>query len=290
MNYVWRLSKDGGIVGNVRFVLLCIAKFIPKRQGCMETPPVSQALLSNMTGLDPKTVRHCVKELVSKKELTIGQPGRGRGNHQTFIMPNLAGPLFAVSASEKSGSPPAFSLQNKAGAPPHLPTEKRASCPPPVRTSSSSNVRTEERTTTTAKKPVAAEVYDNALTFLHWFVETYPEHNHGAQVSIDFDVDGPLAESLFRKPVRTLPQLQAMAIVMWTVTEAEDRWLAQATERGVRLLHHAADRYDRFARARGLHVAAPAEPWWWKTCTHAPKCGTPRECNEIKTGHREAVG
>lgn len=34
------------------------------------------------------------------------------------------------------------------------------------------------------------------------------------------------------------------------------------------------------------HVPASSDPWWWASCPHTPKCGSFRECNELK---RESV-
>lgn len=291
MNYVFRLAKDREIAGNVRFVLLCIAKFIPKRQGCMETGPTPQGVLCQMTGLDAKTVRDCIRRLIAKGELQIGQPGRGRGQHQTFIMLNLAGPLFSVS--EKQGASPAISEPVKEGASPCLGVEKGESSRRSVRTSSSSkNVRTKRETATTQGKHTAAAIYDATLAFLNWYQATFPTHHFGASIAVDYEADGPRVERLLTdRSGCDLARLQAMTLAMWTATPAEDKFIAGAQDRGLTLLVYAADRLDRISRAREAQPA-PAALGYDATarCPHTPKCLSPWDCSAYNRNKSEAVG
>jgi hypothetical protein len=63
---------------------------------------------------------------------------------------------------------------------------------------------------------------------------------------------------LLKQPVRSVERLQAMSLAMWTATVAEDPWIARATDRGVRLLNHAADRLDRIVAARERQAQMPS--------------------------------
>lgn len=270
MNYVFRLRKDTGIVGNLRFVLLCIAKWIPKRQGCMETLELPLGVLVRMTGLDRKTVGRLRDQLVKRGEVVIGKPGRGRGNFQTYIMPKLAGPLFS-EVGGKGGTVP----HEKGGTVPCLPGEKVASRPESVRTASE-ELSTKDRTTTTDGKAVAAAIYTEALAFIDWCAAVYPEHNHGANLAFDIERAGPIVVELLTKPRRSLERLRAMALVMWTCSPQEDPWVSRATERGFELLRHAANRLDRIAGQRAVASEPPVRVQTradgLELCPHEPKC------------------
>jgi hypothetical protein len=53
------------------------------------------------------------------------------------------------------------------------------------------------------------------LTFLNWYGQTYPQFHHEAQVTIDYDIDGPRIKKLrLGPPARSVAQLQAMTVVM----------------------------------------------------------------------------
>ena len=259
MSFVRRLKRDSGIVGNVRLVALMIALRIPK--GHTESKPIPLRWLVKDTCLDRKTVRDCIKKACKSGYLKVGQQGRGRGNFTTYVMPNLAGPLFMVDGDDdgkggdsppfttgiKGGEPPPFQPPRKGGDSHPFAAEKGEIRPKPVRTSTSKDVRTKR--STTAEKP-AAEIYTNALAFLDWFAASYPSYNDGAKVSIDIEADGPVIVRLLTSPERTVDRLQAMAVAMWTVTAGEDPWAHRAADRGIRLFNHIADRMERVVLKR----------------------------------------
>lgn len=304
LNYVRRLKKETGIVGNVRLVLLMIAWRIPK--GYTESRPIQMRALVHDTCLDKKTIRECVRKAAATGYVRIKEVCRGRGGFTTYEMPNLAGPLFmagedACQGEEKGGEIPPFEDQRKGGdSPPIQAVEKGGDSPPfrsekgesrplSVRTSALRDVRT-KKTTTALTKPAAAAIYVSACEYLDWFAATYPQHHNGAKVSIDIEVDGPVVVELLTVPPRSLGQLKAMALAMWTVTSAEDAWLPRATDRGIRLLRHAADRLDAIAATRSKPRTSNLGPCRFK---HSPPCTSAVACSELErrlTAEREAVG
>lgn len=267
MNYVKRLRRENGINGNLRFLLMMIAGRIPK--GFIETKPTSLGYYAQVTGNDRKTIKNLRDKLIRAGQIRIGQKGGGRGKLQTYIMPALAGPLFMVQAGDGNGENPSpfpadgnrESLtpiahekgerltRGKGGSSSPIPGEKGQSGAGPVRTQySREDVRTK---TTTAEKPVVAVICDETLSFLNWFPGVYAQHQKGAQVTIDYESDGPRVQKLLiGPPRRELARLQAMAVAMLTVTSAEDKFLADAPDRGLRLLAFAADRFERIAVSR----------------------------------------
>ena len=301
MNYVRRLKRDSGIVNNIRLVLLMIAWRIPK--GCIESKPIPLSVLMSDTVLDKKTVRACIRKACTAGHLRIGQAGGpGRGRCSTYVMPHLAGPLFMVAGDEekggdsppidegtKGGTVPPFTDARKGGISPPFGPEKGEFRPRSVRTSAYEDVRT-KTSTTTAAKPAAAAI--SALEFLDWFVGAYTEHNKG-RVTVDVEVDGPKVVRLLTTPERSVALLQAMALAMWTVTVAEDPWLAAAKDRGLQLLGHAADRLERIAIERqDRRAVRPACRY-----KHEPPCVSPSACAELerrllqeRDGEEEAVG
>jgi len=285
MNYVRKLKRETGIVNTLKHVLMMIAWRIPP--GHMESKPTSLRWLADSVGCDERTVRRCRDQLVAKhKVLTIGARGRGRSRFQTYFIPNLAGPLFAIDSDD--GKPGSVS-RLKSGQPVTLDAEKRTSAPTSgVATPFfSESVRTEVPTTTT-ETPVAAMIYERVLGFLDWFAQSYPTHHNGAAIAIDFERDGPVVKRLLEKPPRDVARLQAMAVVMWTVTPDEDPWLPRATERGVKLLVHAADRLDRISRVREVAPKAEAD-----ARGHVPPCRTWTECTrrfEAEIAERRQAG
>ena len=299
MNYVRRLKRESGVVGNLRLLAIMIAWRIPT--GHIESRPVSRGALARDTGLDRKTVRGLLKKVIATGLVRIGAAGRGRGRYNTYLIPNLAGPLFMVSdESEKGGeSPPFFALEKggdsppfpddeKGGDSPHLASKRGAIRPNSVRTCTSKDVRT--KTTTTARKPVAAVTYETALDFLDWFAGAYPAHHQGAQVTVSVEADGPVVVELLTTPCRTVERLQAMALAMWTVTAGEDPWLVRADDRGLLLLRHAADRLDRIVSAREAGQSVRSAACHYR---HEPPCSSMAACLEREkslVAAREATG
>ena len=290
MNYVRRLKRESGIVGNLRLVALMIAWRI--KTGHTESRPVSHAALARDTGLDRKTVKGLLKRIIAFGLVSIGTPGRGRGQFNTYVMPALAGPLFMVGGgdTEKGGDSPPFSPEKGGGFDPVSDEEKGGDSSPislkrgairpkSVRTTcTSEDVRT---STTTARKPVAAVTYAAALEFLDWFAAAYHQHNNGARVTVDVEADGPLVVRLLTTPQRDVARLRAMALVMWTATAIEDPWVARATDRGLRLLNHAADRLERIAIRRSAPAVASLVD---AVCLyrHDPPCSSATACAELE--------
>lgn len=305
LNYVRRLKKETGVVGNIRLVLLMIGWRIPK--GHFESRPIPHRALANDTALDVKTVRRCIKRALSLRTptalLCIGQSGRGRGQFSTYIMPSLAGPLFMVysgdgkegelapiSNDEKGGKMPPFSDPEKGGELPSFRSKKGAKRPRSVRTASSRDVRTQKTTTAATEKPAAAALYVSALEYLDWFSATYPTHRGEAQVTVDVEADGPIVVELLTNPTRTVDRLKAMTLAMWTITPEEDPWLARAEDRGLRLLRHTADRLDRIVSMRERTAAAAPRACHYR---HDPPCSSMATCLERErqlVAAREAVG
>jgi hypothetical protein len=115
MNYVRRLPREAGVKGNARYVLMMIAWRVPR--GHIESRAVPLQSLERDTGLDRKTVRDCIKRVVAAGLLRVGRAGRGRGNFNTYVMPNLAGPLFMMDGGDggKGGDADTFSDDVKEG-------------------------------------------------------------------------------------------------------------------------------------------------------------------------------
>lgn len=283
MNYVFKLKRETGIVGNLRFVLLCIARWV--RKGYYESRPIALAELSRMTGIDERSVRRCRDELIKREEIAVGKKGRGRGRFQTYVMLKIAGPLFIVDGALKVDSASGFmasekldtlsektgqvvteprenrqkpgSLSRKTGQSVTVEPENRTSRRRDLRDLSTKDLSSRRSTTASqraraAKPPVAAEVYDQALTFLDWWLRTYPEHNGGARTTLDLERDGPLIAALLQD--RPVDRLQAMALVLWTITEREDQFIFDS-DRSLKMLRHAGDRLDRYAVARARTAA-----------------------------------
>lgn len=290
MNYVKRLKREAGINGNLRFVMMMIASCV--RKGYIETLPTSEVYLAMVTGNDVKTVRRLTGQLIEKDAVRLGEKGRGRGRRpQTFIIPALAGPLFMVPAAEpvkpvnlsenkpvklsgfSDGKPVNLSKRkpvNLSGFEP----ENRAFVAEPCTNLYSEDVRTQ--TTTATEKPTAAVICDETLSFLNWCGQVYAEHR-GSQLTINYEKDGPRIEKLLKGPPRrSLARIQAMWLVMLTVTESENSYLAVAPDRGIKLLVYAGDRYDAIvARREGLVKPAAAAPCLYR---HVPPCATPTAC------------
>src|SRR3990167_3088190 len=124
MNYVRRLKRESGIVGNLRLVALMIAWRI--KTGHTESRPVSYAALARDTGLGRETVKELLRKVIASGLVSIGARGRGRGRFNTYVMPNLAGPLFMVGGgdTERGGDSPPIDPEKGGGIHPLL-DEKR---------------------------------------------------------------------------------------------------------------------------------------------------------------------
>lgn len=249
MNYVRKIKRDTGIVGNLRFVLMMIAWRVPV--GRMESIETPLSWLANSTGINERTVRRCRDQLVEKfKVVKIGASGRGRGEHQTYIIPRLAGPLFMMADDGKPDTLPAISPPKKVGSVSTIPSVNRTSVQPEVSDLPSLDLDTKYTCTTSTENGrtrVVAEVYEDALVFLEWWQQTYPLHNDGARAIVQIERDAPLVVDLLKH--RSADRLQAMAIVLWTITVQEDRFIFDS-DRGLKMLRHAADRLDRHAARR----------------------------------------
>jgi hypothetical protein len=284
MNYVKRLKRESGINGNVRFVMMMIAGRIPK--GRVETIPTSQHYLASTTGNDDKTIRNILKKLVALKAVQIGEKGRGRGKFQTYVIPALQGPLFMVP--DGNGKPESLTgfqgrekpVRNTGISPPGKPEEftgnpaqSRQFGAKPVLPSTSQFLST-KTTTATAEKPTAAAICDETLTFLNWVADQH-------RITVDYERDGPRIEKLLAGPPRRdLALVQAMTAAMFTATAAEDRFVASAPDRGLKLLVYAADRLERIALARRAPNRATAGP----PCLykHTPPCASAGACAALE--------
>ena len=264
--WVWRYSNARGIA---KYVFLAIARRI-FRNGATETPPTSLKNLTEVTGLSLGTVRRSIHELESKHgEIDVLKGNRKGTVHRFRLRRELKLPLMAADApadcqrSERSlsviraitepviegitDSDPGDHCQCPERSLPVIPVITDA---PPV---SSLDLNTKKDLTTTAATTTAAV----AAAFLTWVRATYPVHNAGAQITIHNEPDMRLVATLLDgPPARALDRLQAMAIVMWTITRHEDAYLSARRDRGVRLLLHAADRFELVAIARAA-VAPP---------------------------------
>lgn len=298
MNYVKRLKRESGINGNLRFVMMMIASRIPK--GRIETVPTSDGFLARTTGNTDRTIQNLREQLVSKGAVAIGDKGRGRGRFYTYKIQALAGPLFMLDGEGKPESltapkPESLSGFNGPGKPESLTgftPENRKDLRRVVRTGTSEDVRTIKTTTAkSAGSSGVAVICDEALAYLNWLPAVYSEHCRGAQLTIDYEKDGPRVSKLLSGPPRrSLQRIQAMTVVMFTVTELEDKFLADAPDRGIRLLGFAADRYDRISIARETRVAATQRPCLYK---HDPPCSSTAACvereRELLAGGGEAA-
>jgi len=248
-DWVWCHSKAKGLV---KFVFLAIARLMGKNHHT--TPPTPVDELVKATGLAHATVRRGISALESEGEIAVLKANQRGTVHRYKLVIDPQLPL--VDLDPRSHDP-----QCSQGAVPAL-TQSSDQCSHravPVLTGSTESaplsictdlVRTED--------PSAARPLPAAEAFLTWFRAEYPKHRHGALTTIDWRKDTDAILGLLATG-RTVERLQQMAEVMWTMTPREDKFLANAADRGVKLLCHAADRLDALAVLRAAAVV-PQRP------------------------------
>jgi hypothetical protein len=261
--YAWRCTS---VKGSVKLLLLALAWRVPT--GCYDTEPTSLVDLEDLTGITTRHLRDCRAEL-----LRIGEVEQcGRGKLAIYRLPKLAGPLFLVQGKAEKTSGISFrNAENISGFDPEkisAGNRKRL----PSRAGGvpfSDGVRTSVHHHDDQRASTAAQI-GAVHRFLDWFVEQFPIHNGGQSTSVDDDDADVALRLLTGRPARSVEQLQAMALAMWTATPADDAWIP-TTDRSIRVLRKAARTLARLATR-----PVPPAPW---SCPHVEPCSHRAMCD-----------
>lgn len=116
-----------------------------------------------------------------------------------------------------------------------------------------------------------------------WWATAYPAHNLGAHSPIDPERDRYVVQDLLTG--RTDAHLQAMAVLMWTVTADGDpnsdwTWIATRHDRTVRVLRHKAGALDR---AVALAAARPPQQLTFGAMASTPRPAPTRDPSQRRT-------
>jgi hypothetical protein len=262
--WIWRHSKARRLA---RFVLLYIGRFVRRvSTGEFETPPLRIEEIADPkegTGLSVSTIHRALDDLErGSGEIDVIRPDRKGEAYRYRLRRQMTLPM-AVDPPRHLSQRQMPSVKVTGESPSLSPTretddELSAGQLSPISLTAGESaadylVRTSTlvRTTSSHSENTKAEV--EAL--LGWLRSEHPKLNNGAALTVSAD-DVAALLSVVLVPPRDLARLRAMFVVMWTVTPQEDEWLASRKVRGLALMRHAADRFDRISRERESGAAA----------------------------------